>query len=253
MDIVTVSGTLRFPEWFSSLKDAGTIGIAADAGRPTLSDISMNRDAVLLSLPTAAGLPSAAVFLAAAGAIAAALATAGALAVALGNLLAEDVVYGLSWTPVPPTARLVTSRLALTAVTVLGGIIAISAPTDPLRLMLWSLALTASTAFPILILSIWWKRLNAFGAIAGLATGFAVTILAIVAGESEWIGLEGPLAAALGMPAAAVAAIVVTIMTPAPSRHALELVRDIRIPGGEILYDREMRFQRRQKNQRGAA
>jgi cation/acetate symporter len=253
MDIVTVSGTLRFPEWFSSLKDAGTIGIASDAGRPTLSDISMNRDAVLLSLPTAAGLPSAAVFLAAAGAIAAALATAGALAVALGNLLAEDVVYGLSWSPVPPTARLVTSRLALTAATVLGGIIAISAPTDPLRLMLWSLALTASTAFPILILSIWWKRLNAFGAIAGLATGFAVTILAIVAGESEWIGLEGPLAAALGMPAAAVAAIVVTIMTPAPSRHALELVRDIRIPGGEILYDREMRFQRRQKNQRGAA
>ena len=117
--------------------------------------------------------------------------------------------------------------------------------------MLWSLALTASTAFPIVILSIWWKRLNAFGAIAGLATGFAVTVLAIVAGESDWIGLEGPLAAALGMPAAAATAIFVTFMTPAPSRHALELVRDIRVPGGEILYDREMRFQRRQKNQRG--
>ncbi len=55
------------------------------------------------------------------------------------------------------------------------------------------------------------------------------------------------------MPAATVTAIVVTFMTPAPSRHALELVRDIRVPGGEILYDREMRFQRRQKNQRGAA
>ncbi len=253
MDIVTVSGAVRFPEWFTSLKEAGNVGVAAEAARPTLSDISMNRDAVLLSLPTAAGLPAAAVFLAAAGAVAAALATAGTLAVALGNLLAEDVVYGLSWNPVPPTARLVASRLALSASAVLGGLIAISAPTDPLRLMLWSLALTASTAFPIVILSIWWKRLNAFGAIAGLATGFAVTVLAIIAGESDWIGLEGPLAAALGMPAAAATAIFVTFMTPAPSRHALELVRDIRVPGGEILYDREMRFQRRQKNQRGAA
>ncbi len=113
------------------------------------------------------------------------------------------MVYGLSWNPVPPTGRLVASRLALSASAVLGGLIAISAPTDPLRLMLWSLALTASTAFPIVILSIWWKRLNAFGAIAGLATGFAVTVLAIVAGESDWIGLEGrlpPRSACLRLP-----------------------------------------------------
>ena len=70
----------------------------------------MNRDAVLLSLPTAADClrlqfprgrrrgcrgPR----------------NRGTLAVALGNLLAEDVVYGLSWNPVPPTARLVASRL----------------------------------------------------------------------------------------------------------------------------------------------
>jgi cation/acetate symporter len=253
MDIVTVSGPVRFPDWFNALKNAGIVAVADDVARPTLSDISMSRDAVLLSLPSALELPQAVIYLAAAGAIAAALATAGTLAVALGNLLAEDVVYGLSWTPVAPTARLITSRLTLSASAAIGGLIAISAPTDPLRLMLWALALTASAAFPILILSIWWKRLNAFGAIAGLATGFAVTVLAIIAGESGWIGLESPLAAVLGMPAGAAAAIIVTLMTPAPSRHALELVRDIRVPGGEILYDREMRFQRRQKNQRGAA
>ena len=35
--------------------------------------------------------------------------------------------------------------------------------------------------------------------------------------------------------------------TPAPSRNLLELVRDIRVPGGEILYDREMRHHRRKK------
>jgi cation/acetate symporter len=61
------------------------------------------------------------------------------------------------------------------------------------------------------------------------------------------IGLDGALAAALGLPAGMFAAIFVTLMTPAPGRHMLELVRDIRVPGGEILVDREMRFQRRQK------
>jgi cation/acetate symporter len=38
-----------------------------------------------------------------------------------------------------------------------------------------------------------------------------------------------------------------TVMTPAPGRHVLELVRDIRVPGGEIIYDRETRLQRRQR------
>jgi cation/acetate symporter len=139
--------------------------------------------------------------------------------------------------------------MGLAAAALLGGIIAVAAPTDPLKLMLWSLALTASAAFPIMILSIWWKRTNAFGAIAGLTSGFAVAVLAILSGEAGWIGLDSMLAGALGIPAATLAVVCVTLMTPAPSRHVLELVRDLRVPGGEILYDREMRLQSRHKRQ----
>jgi cation/acetate symporter len=53
-----------------------------------------------------------------------------------------------------------------------------------------------------------------------------------------------------GLPAAFVATIAVALATPGPQRGQLELVRDIRVPGGEILYDREMRYQRRKKAQR---
>ncbi len=247
IDIVTATGPVQIPDWFAEMKALGMATLEAEAKRPNIASFGFNRDAVLLSLPIAAELPSAVLYLAAGGAIAAALATAGAVAVALGNVLAEDIVYGLSWQPPSAGARLIVSRLSLMAAAVFGGVLAIAAPTDPLRLMLWSLALTASTAFPVLVLSIWWKRINAFGAIAGIATGFGVTVLAIIAGEAGMIGLDGALAAALGLPAAMFTAIFVTLLTPAPGRHVLELVRDIRVPGGEILIDREMRFQRRQK------
>ena len=33
-----------------------------------------------------------------------------------------------------------------------------------------------------------------------------------------------------------------SVMTPAPDRHVLEVVRELRIPGGETLYDREVRL-----------
>jgi cation/acetate symporter len=39
----------------------------------------------------------------------------------------------------------------------------------------------------------------------------------------------------------------VTYVTPAPSKHLFEFVRDIRVPGGDIIYDRETRQARRKK------
>jgi len=241
-DIVTAAGPVRFPEWFDALRQRGLVTVAAE-GRPTLSSFNVSRDDVLLSLPIAAEMPAAIVYLAAGGVVAAALAAAGAVALALGNVLAEDIVYGLSWSPPRSTARLIVSRIALGMSAAIAGLLAIAAPTDPLKLVLWAMALTGASAFPVLVLSIWWKRLNAFGAVAGMVTGFGVTVLAIVA--AGLTGTDSALAAAIGLPAGAVAAIAVALATPGPERHLLELVRDIRVPGGEILYDREMRHLRR--------
>ncbi len=245
-DVVTAAGPIRFPEWFEALRAQGVLAVAGE-GRPTLSSISVKRDDVLLSLPIVAQLPSAIVYLAAGGVVAAALATAGAVALALGNILAEDIVYGLTWTPAKSGPRLIVSRLALGMAASIAGLIALAAPTDPLQLVLWAIALTGASTFPVLVLSIWWKRLNAFGAMAGMLTGFGVTVLAIIAGEAGLTGTDGALAAAIGLPAGAAATIAVALATPGPHRNILELVRDIRVPGGEILHDREVRAQRRKK------
>jgi cation/acetate symporter len=119
--------------------------------------------------------------------------------------------------------------------------------TDPVRVVLSALAIGGSALFSVLVLSIWWKRMNAYGAMAGVLTGFAVAVLVVLGGQSETAAVPSALAALIGIPASMAAVFAVSFATPAPSRHVLEMVRDIRIPGGEILYDRELRTQRLKK------
>jgi cation/acetate symporter len=250
MDLVKGGAPASLPEWMRHLVELGFVQVDPAATPITFSSFAFVRDTVLLSLPVAAQLPSVFVYFAAAGIVAAALVGAGATASALGSVLAEDVVNGLSWEPLPRDGRVTLGRVAIMGIAVLGGLIALLAPTDPLRLLLWSLALTGSTLFPVLVLSIWWKRMNAFGAIAGLACGFSVAVLTILAGEAKVIGLDGALAGILGLPAGALGALLASLATPGPSRSVLELVRELRIPGGEVIYDREMRLLRLKSRER---
>jgi cation/acetate symporter len=80
-----------------------------------------------------------------------------------------------------------------------------------------------------------------------LLTGFGVAALAIVAAETGQTEIQGALAGAFGIPASIVAAIAVASVTPAPKKNVSEFVRDIRVPGGEIIYDRETRLSKRKK------
>lgn len=240
MELALSSDPGQLPEWLQQLRANGLVEMTSAATRVAVESVSFKRDGVFLALPMATGLPFVFVYLAAASAIAAALASIGAASMALGNLLAEDVINGLSWDPPGDTVRLIMARGMLAAAIGTGAALALVAPTDPLSLLLWALTITGTTAFPVLILSIWWKRINSFGALAGMVSGFVISCGAIIAGEAGLFNTSGTVVAAVALPLGTIAAIVVSVLTPQPSRHALELVRDIRVPGGEILYDREM-------------
>jgi cation/acetate symporter len=84
--------------------------------------------------------------------------------------------------------------------------------------------------------------MNAFGAMAGMGSGFGVAVVTMLAGSA--IGLEGPLASLLGIPAGVLGTVLASFATPVPTRSVLELVREMRVPGGEVIYDREMRLLR---------
>jgi cation/acetate symporter len=197
MDIVAAAGSTTVPGWLQQLTELGFAQIDTRSTRIVFASFSFWRDTVFLSLPIAAGLPNVFAYFAAAGAVAAALVAAGAVVGALGNVIAEDVINGLSWEPLPSEPR------------------------------------------------VWVARI---GAMAGLASGFGVAVVTMLAGSA--IGLDDALAGLLGIPASVLGTILASLATPAPTRSVLELVREMRVPGGEVIYDREMRLLRLQNRDR---
>jgi cation/acetate symporter len=234
----------RLPSWFQALKELGLARIDNAGQTVRLGDISFDRDAVLLALPHPAGFPQVLVYLALAGGLAAALLALSSALMASAAIVSEDIVHGLRTEPASEAARVLAARGALGGVALVAVWLAIAAPADPLRLFLWSLAYSGSTAFPVLLLSIWWKRATAWGAIAGLLAGLAVTTAAVLLGESGVWSLPSVLASALGLPFGVAAAIGASVLTAKPSQHSITLLQEIRVPGGETLYDRELRLQR---------
>ena len=241
LELVQGARAGSLPAWITTLTSLGLArvdGAGADLGYQT---VAFDRDGVLFALPVASEMAKAYYYLLLAGGLAASLLTAGATTMALSGILAEDVVQGLQWEPASPPSRVWIARAFISVAVVCGLVLTLLAPTDPLRLVLWALALTGASLFPVLVLSIWWKRLTRFGAHAGLLAGFAVAAFGIFAGEAGVIGLPSAIAGILGLPVATLVAMGLSSLRPEANRHDLEVVRDIRVPGGEIIYDREMR------------
>lgn len=245
MDGVVGQTAQKLPEWFKLLQSLGFADIdRAASGRLPLTSVMFGRDVALYSLPVSAGFPAVVLYTVLAGAVAAAMAAAAAATMTLASTVVEDALAGGQWQPLSPRLRLVAVRGAIVVVALTGAVFTLAVPPDPLRHVLWALALTAGSLFPVIVLSVWWKRLNAPGALASMATGLGVTAIAIFLGEANALPLKGVLAAAVGLPAAVIAAFVVSNISAPPNKNSLELIMDMRVPGGETIYDREMRLLR---------
>ncbi|MBS0232791.1 MAG: sodium:solute symporter [Proteobacteria bacterium] len=228
------------PQWLFQAAAHHIAAFDQSATRLGFEGLKFDRDGVLFALPLAVGLPSAFSYLLLAGSLAAALVTASATTVSLASVLGEDVVQGMSWEPSSSQNRVWVGRGFVIIAALCGATLSIAAPTDPLRLVFWALSITGSSLFPVMVLSIWWKRLTAEGATIGVLSGFIAAALAILISEMGAISTPSPIAGILGLPVSLAVALGVSLMRPAANRRALEIVRDIRIPGGEIIYDREM-------------
>lgn len=247
-EVATLTAT-NMPIWFKMLANAGLIGLDPQIKPLTLRALALDRDSLLMVLPIASGMPAPIVYLSLAGGIAAALAAASQTLLALGAIVAEDIFRGPSLDTGPERNRLMVSRAAIALVAVAAAWMALFVPLDPLDSLLWSLTLSASAAFPVLVLSIWWKRITAWGAVAGMATGFLVACIAVLGCEAQWFPFPGALAGAFAVPVGFVIAIAASLATASPTRSILELVRDLRIPGGEAIIDRETRLLRQKQRQ----
>lgn len=234
------------PGWMRTLIETGFVTVDGERNILSIENVRFARDGVFGGFAIATELPTAVVFLAVAGALAAIVAAITAHALTLANMLTDDLAFGSQTLPPANLPRLVTARLFVSVAIVAGGVTALQMPVDPLRLFCWGLSLTAATLFPCLVMSIWWKRVTGHGAFVGMLVGFGVTLVFIVLAANgvtpEIFGNDDLLAAMFGLPASVVTTIAVSLAGPVPQQSLLEFVRDLRIPGGETIADRELRI-----------
>ena len=234
----------QLPAWFQILQQAGIAQVEPGTQPVSLGRLGFERDAVLFALPIAAGFPQVLVYLALVGALAAALAALSASLFALAAIVAEDVVRTSPVEAASDRARVGRARVALAGVACVAIWLALAAPADPLQLFLWAVTLSASACFPVLVLSIWWRRTKAWGAIAGMVTGLVVAAGAIVLAEIGALALPSALAGVVALPCALLMTAVCSLIAPAAGGNVLEQLGEMRVPGGETVYDREMRLSR---------
>jgi cation/acetate symporter len=235
---------VELPLWFDELVERGLASVDAGGSALSLASFKFARDGILFAVPGALEFPASVVYLVLASVIAAAFAAATATAFGLSAMLAEDVFGGLRLGLQRDAVRIAVTRVMVIIVLAAGLAMFAAITTDPVDLFLLAMALSAATSFPVITLSIWWKRLNIIGAFVGMVTGFAITLGLVLLSASWQLTLSAPVAGVVALPIAVFAAVAAALLTPPPRRAAQDAVRDMRIPGGETVYDREMRLMR---------
>jgi cation/acetate symporter len=163
--------------------------------------VTGDTDSVVLRLPAAAWPGTVGELLAAlvaAGACAAFLSTASGLTVSVAGTLSSDL-----WSRRGADAATRRRRFRLAAPIGLAAPVALALLARGLDISVlvgWAFALAASTFCPLLLLGIWWSRLTARGAAAGLVTGAGLATGLIFAGLAVGEG-HGTLSALLTQPA----------------------------------------------------
>ena len=203
-----------------------------------LAEIVLGGDIIVLATPEIAGLPYVVSGLVAAGGLAAALSTADGLLLTIANALSHDLYYKMI-DPTAPTSRRVTvSKILLLVVAIIAAYVTSLKPGNILFLVGAAFSLAASAFFPALVLGVFWKRANKWGAIAGMAAGLGICMYYMVrtypffggVAANQWFGLNPISAGMIGLPVGMITIIVVSLLTAEPDRKVQALVEHVRYP-----------------------
>ena len=239
----------KLPQWVASWQKVdpsllSIIDVNKD-GIVQLAEISIGGDIIVLATPEIAGLPYVVSGLVAAGGLAAALSTADGLLLTIANALSHDFYYKML-DPNASTARRVTiSKILLLGVALVAAYVAAQKPADILFLVSAAFSLAAASFFPALVLGIFWKRANKWGASLGMLAGLCTTFYYMITtqpwlrsvfsvtspiADNIWWDIQPISAGLFGVPIGFAVIIIVSLLTPAPDRETQELVEHVRYP-----------------------
>jgi cation/acetate symporter len=212
-----------------------------------LAEISIGADIVVLATPEIAGLPYVVSGMVAAGGLAAALSTADGLLLTMANALSHDVYYKMIDPAAPVARRVMISKSMLLIVAVLAALVAQQKPADILFLVGAAFSFAAAGFFPALVLGIFWKRTTGVAASLGMLAGIGITFYYMIVNQpwlrevffgtprsapitGEWFEIAAISAGTFGVPLGFATIIIVSLITPAPSREVQDMVSSVRYP-----------------------
>jgi cation/acetate symporter len=218
-----------------------------DFNAPDMSnanEVFLDNDIIVLSTPEVARLAPFVIALLAAGGLAAALSTASGLLIAMSSAVAHDLYYRVFNPRAPERLRLLVGRLAMVPALVAAAYLGINPPGFVAQVVAFAFGLAASGLFPVILLGIFDRRMNAQGAIAGMVVGLGFTTVMIALMRApqlfgapepylkDFFGISAEGIGVVGMALNLLTAIIVSRLTPPPPAHIQEIVDSIRIPRG---------------------
>ena len=213
------------------------------ANAPFANELYVDRDIMVLANPEIAGLPNWVIALIAAGGIAAALSTAAGLLLVISSSISHDLLKSTFTPNISEKQELMAGRLAAGIAITIAGYLGLHPPAFVAQVVAFAFGLAASSLFPVILMGIFSKRMNKWGAISGMLTGLTFTLGYIIyfkgvfvepfaanVPENWWLGISPEGAGVIGMVLNFSVAMIVARNTAPPPAHIQQLVDDIRIP-----------------------
>ena len=237
----------KLPAWIAnwSKVDPGLLSVVDinKDGIFQLTEMKIGGDIIVLATPEIGGLPYVISGMVAAGGLAAALSTADGLLLTIANALSHDLYYKMIDPNASTARRVAISKALLLVVALLAAYVASQKPADILFLVSAAFSFAAAAFFPALVLGIFWKRTTGIGASLGMVAGLGITfyymvttqpwlrgIFGVTSPIELWWGIQPISAGVFGVPLGFAVAILVSLVTPAPSQKIQELVEHVRYP-----------------------
>jgi cation/acetate symporter len=238
------------PDWFSNWEETGLLkfddknndGRINYVADPTVNELTVDRDIMVLANPEIANLPAWVIALVAAGSLAAALSTAAGLLLVISASVSHDLIKKIFVPNISDKGELWAARISASVAVVIAGYFGINPPGFVAAVVALAFGLAAASFFPAIVLGIFYKKMNKEGAVAGMVVGILLMLFYMTkfkfgwfgggTPDDWWFGISPEGFGSIAMIANFAVSITIMKFTPPPPLEVQEIVEDIRIPSG---------------------
>ena len=256
LNTVSEQSYSEMPEWFTTWESTGLISfqdhnqdgliqfVGPEAqtanGNPIANELTIDPDIMVLANPEISGLPNWVIALVAAGALAAALSTAAGLLMVVSSAVSHDLLKKALLPEITERGELIAARVSAGLAVGVAGYLGINPPGFVAEVVAFAFGLAAASFFPAIILGIFSKRMNRYGAVSGMIAGITFTAGYIIyfkfinpslnTQDHWWFGISPEGIGTLGMLLNLIVATTISQLTPAPPERVVALIDHMRMP-----------------------